>query len=168
MDWSVVVVQWLHILFGTFWFGGTLFANFVMIPAIVRLPADRQFQIIEFVAEQANRIVPWMAGGAIVLGFLRGTVFGDIKDLNGLSTDYGILWLVGLVAAVATFAWGEWVLTPAAARLTASGVAMGSSEQASPEAAAAISRVRLTALLELVGFFVIFTTMILMHFAGEA
>lgn len=34
--------------------------------------------------------------------------------------------------------------------------------------AAQISRVKLLALMELAGFFVIFTTMILMHFAGEA
>ncbi len=168
MDWPVVITQWLHIFAGTFWFGGSLFANFVIIPAIMRLPAERQPAFIEAIAEQANRIVPLMAGAAILLGFVRGTVLGDIKDLNALSTTYGIEWLVGLVAAALTFAWGQWVLSPSAARLTAISAAAGASGQASAEVAAQTGRVKMMALLELIGFFVIFTTMILMHFAGEA
>jgi uncharacterized membrane protein len=168
MDWGAVGVQWLHIFFGTFWFGGTLYANFVMIPAIATLSMDRQRPIIEAIATQANRIIPLMAGAAIVLGFVRGTVFGDIKDLNGLSTTYGIEWLVGLIAAVATFAWGQWVLGPAAARFMAQSAPDPTTGQPPADAAARLARLKTIALLELLGFLVIFTTMILMHFAGEA
>ena len=162
MDWAEVIAQWLHIFFGTFWFGGVLFANFVVIPAVMRLPPDGQRQFIELLGKQAERIVPYMAIGAIALGFVRGTVLGDIKDIAGLGTTSGIEWLVGLVAAVATFAWGQWVLNPAASRLNAGEAATAA------VMAAQIARVRGMALLELVGFFVVFTMMILMHFAGEA
>ena len=95
-----------------------------------------------------------------MLGFIRGTVLGDIKDFAGLGTTYGIEWLIGLIAAVATFAWGTWVLGPAAEGLTAGGAASAP--------AAELAKVKRYAVLELVGFFVIFTTMIMMHFAGEA
>ena len=166
MDWSGFVVQWLHIFLGTFWFGGVLFANFIVIPAIMRSPEDQQGPMGQRLAEQADRIIPWVAVGTIVLGFVRGTVLGDIKDIGGLGTTYGIEWLVGLVAAIATFAWGTWVLNPAAARLSAP--ASGAATVAPAEAAAQLGRVKVLALLELVGFFVIFTTMILMHFASEA
>jgi uncharacterized membrane protein len=39
MNWGEATLQWLHILFGTFWFGGALFANFVVVPAMMRLSA---------------------------------------------------------------------------------------------------------------------------------
>lgn len=159
MDWTEFGVQWLHILVGTFWFGGVLFSNFVVIPAVMRLPADGQAAAIRVIGEQANRIIPWVAIATIVLGVVRGTALGEVKDVSALGTTYGIEWLVGLVAAVATFAWGMWVVGPAAERMTAGGLT-----SATP---AEIGKVRLFALLELLGFFVIFTTMILMHFASE-
>ena len=159
MDWTEFGVQWLHILVGTFWFGGILFSNFVVIPAIMRLPVGGQAAAAHLIGEQANRIIPWFAIATIVLGVVRGTVFGEVKDVSALGTAYGIEWLVGLVAAVATFAWGMWVVGPAAEHMTAGGQAAAT--------AAAIARVRLFAVLELFGFLVIFTTMILMHFASE-
>ncbi len=110
------------------------------------------------VGSQANRIVPWVAVGAIVLGIIRGTVLGDIHSAGDLGTTYGIEWLVGLVAAVATLAWGVWVLNPAAARL-----AMG---PPSPAKAAEMVTVRRYIWIQMAGFLVIFTTMILMHYAN--
>ena len=50
--------------------------------------------------------------------------------------------------------------------MAAAGVDPGG--QMSPELAAGMSRLKVLALLELVGFFVVFTSMIAMHFAGEA
>ena len=162
MNWTEAIAQWLHVLFGTFWFGGMLFSNLVVIPAIMRLSADGQREFVKSLAEQAGRVVPLMAGGAIVLGIIRGTILGDIKSVDDLGTTYGIEWIVGLVAALATFAWGTWVLQPSAERLN-------TEPGANPaDQAARVARVRMLAMLELLGFFVIFTTMILMHYAGEA
>lgn len=157
MDWGHFAIQWLHILAGTFWFGGMLFGNFVVVPAVMRLSAEGQSATLHAIGVQANRVMPLVAGATIVLGFIRGIAFGDITGFDSLGTTYGIEWLVGLVAALATFAWGQWVTGPAAEHVT--------SGTASP---AEVARVRTYALLELLGFFVIFTTMILMHFAGEA
>ena len=78
----------------------------VIIPAIMRLAADRQAETVTLIGQQANRIVPAAAIATILLGVVRGTVFGDIKDFAALGTAYGIWWIIGLVAAVATFAWG--------------------------------------------------------------
>ena len=168
MNWGEFSVQWLHILFGTFWFGGALFANFVVVPSLMSLAAEPQQQFLKKLADSPAMLIA--ATGTIVLGFLRGTVFGDIKDVAALSTPYGIYWIIGLVAAGVTFAYGTWFLQPRANRLgvdmAAAGASMGG--QLSPELTARMSRLKIIALLELVGFFVIFTTMILMHFAGEA
>jgi len=166
MDWGEFTVQWLHILFGTFWFGGALFANFVVVPALMRLAAEPQQQFLKNLAASPAMLIA--ASGTIVLGFIRGTVFGDIKDVAALGTPYGIYWLIGLVAACLTFAYGTWYLQPRASRLGAEMAVVGPGGQMSPELAGRMSRLKVLALLELVGFFVIFTTMILMHFAGEA
>jgi hypothetical protein len=170
MDLGEATLQWLHILFGTFWFGGSLFANFVVVPAMMKLPAEPQQQFLKLFAHQADRMMLIAASGTIVLGFLRGTVFGDIKDTAALGTPYGTWWLVGLVAACLTYAYGTWYLGPQANRLGADMAAagVGPGGQMAPELAARMSRVKALAMLELLGFFVVFTTMILMHFAGEA
>src|SRR5512146_412961 len=102
MNWTEAGAQWLHILFGTFWFGGMLFSNYVVIPAIGRLPAEGRGAAMAAVGSQAGRVIPWVAIGAILLGIVRGTVLGDIRSVDDLGTAYAIEWLVGLVAAVAT------------------------------------------------------------------
>lgn len=158
MNWIEVGAQWLHILLGTFWFGGMLFSSYVVIPAIGRLPVEGRGAAMAAVGFQANRIIPWIAVGAIALGVVRGTVLGDIHTVSDLGTAYGIEWLVGLVAAVATLAWGLWVLNPAARRL-----AMG---PVSPAKAAEMAAVRRYTWIQMAGFVVIFTTMILMHYAN--
>ncbi len=170
MNWGEATMQWLHILFGTFWFGGALFANFVVVPAMMRLPAEPQQQFLRLFAKQSERMMLIAASGTIALGFLRGTVFGEIKDVAALSTPYGIYWLIGLVVASGTYAYGAWYLSPRANRLSAemAVAGVGPGGQLPAELAAGMSRVKILALLELVGFFVVFTTMILMHFAGEA
>ena len=168
MNWGEAIVQWFHILFGTFWFGGALFANFVVVPAMMKLPAEPQQQFLKNLAESPAMLVA--ASGTIVLGFLRGTVFGEIKDVAALGSPYGIYWLIGLVAACLTYAYGTWYLSPRANRLVAEMAAagVGPGGQLPPELAAGMSRLKILALLELVGFFTVFTAMILMHFAGEA
>ena len=168
MNLGEATLQWLHILFGTFWFGGALFANFVVVPAMMRLPAEPQQQFLKSLAESPAMLIA--ASGTIVLGFLRGTVFGDIKDVAALSTPYGIWWVIGFVAACLTYAYGTWYLQPRANRMTAemAAVGVGPGGQMSPELTARMNGLKVLALLELVGFFVVFTAMIAMHFAGEA
>jgi hypothetical protein len=59
------------------------------------------------------------ASAVIVLGILRGTVFGQIKTLDALTTTYGLTWLVALVLALFTFYWGYRVIGAALARFEA-------------------------------------------------
>ena len=159
MDWGQIVVQWVHVLGGIFWFGGALFSNFVLIPAAQRLPLDAQRRLGLTLFERGDRVVVPIALATIVLGLVRGTVFGPLKSLDALGTTYGITFLVGLVAAVTTFGLGI--------TLGRRGRAIYSDDSlwARPGAAGdALKSVLPLALLELAGFFVVFTTMILMRF----
>ena len=167
MDWAVFVVQWLHVLGGVFWLGGTLYVNFVAIPALRRAGPEHARKVLRILNRQGERVIFPVALATIALGVLRGTVFGPIQSFDVLfGTAYGWTWLVGLVAAIATLAWGSRVLVPAANRLADHDVAWTTTPDGkpTPEAQAAIGSVVRVALLELVGFAAIFTAMILMRF----
>jgi uncharacterized membrane protein len=167
MDWLQFVVQWLHVFLGIFWFGAVLYSDFILIPAIVSLPIRTQREIGGAIGPRSVRIIEPVAGLVILLGIIRGTVFGPIKSLDALTTTYGLTWLVALVAAVATFMWAKRVIVPSIERLNAIGLDQVVNADGSPTAAFAnaIDQVKRVTLLELIGFFVIFTCMILMRFA---
>jgi putative copper export protein len=167
VNWLVFVVQWLHVLGGIFWFGGTLYVNFVAIPALRRAPPEYAREVSRNLNRQGERVILPVAVITIALGFLRGTVFGRIQSLDALfGTAYGWTWLFGLTAAIATLAWGFFVLAPTANRLADNDVAWTTTPDGkpTPEAQVAIGSVVRVALLELLGFAAVFTAMILMRF----
>jgi uncharacterized membrane protein len=166
VDWVLFAMQWLHVFLGVFWFGGVLYADFVVIPALNTLALPRQREIGSSLGAQIAKVVPVVAGGTILVGILRGTVFGQIKTLDALGTAYGITWLVALVAAVATFIWGARVIAPAIERLMAlsDAEAIGADGQGTPALATIADDIKRKSMLELLGFVVVFTCMILMRF----
>ncbi len=164
MDWLQVIVQWLHVFFGIFWFGSTLYADLILVPAVMSLPVARQREVVAPIGSRSVKVLEPVAGLVILLGFLRGTVFGQIRSLEALMTVYGVTWLVALVAAIALFYWAFRVLPPAIERMNAIPLDAEANEASNDAFAAALSRVKRISLLELVGFLIIFTCMILMRF----
>lgn len=163
MDWVVFAVQWLHILLAILWFGNTLSLATITIPAITKLPLLRQQEIGTQLGIQGTRVIDIVAPAVIILGILRGTVFGQVRDLNSLvGTVYGLTFAVALVVAVATFLWGRFVIVPAARALATAPVNADGS--ASAGLVAALDRAKRVTVLELIGFLVVFTCMILMRF----
>jgi len=166
VDWPVFIVQWLHVFFAIFWFGAVLYSDFILIPAIQSLPLPKQREFGSAVGARAVRVILPVSGLVILLGIVRGTLFGPIKSLDVLTSTYGLTWLFALVAAIATFFWGYRVITPAIERLNevSEGEATLPDGTPSPRLAAIIADIKRKTLLELVGFFLIFTAMILMRF----
>ena len=166
MDWLQFGAQWLHVLFGILWFGAALTTNFIFVPALMKLPLDRQREVGGLYGDRASRVLSIAAMTVITLGIIRGTIFGPIKSADALGTNYGITWLVALIAAIATYAWAKRVIEPAIGRLNAIDPARAllPGGAPSPELTAALGAAKRNALLELLGFLVIFTCMILMRF----
>lgn len=158
---AVIVMQWLHVLGGIFWFGGTLTLNFIVIPSILGLPIDQRPGISSRIGKQMARVIEPVAGLVIILGLLRGTAFGAVQSLSiAFGTIYGRTFVTAFVVATATFLWGKFMLGPTAERLNV--VPKSAEEWVTFKAAT--NRVKTLALLELIGFFAIFTCMILMRF----
>ncbi len=83
-----------------------------------------------------------------------GTVFGPIDSIDALfGTGYGITWLVALLVSIALVVNGARNIGPAS-------VAM----KDAPDFAAAGARLQRFAQIDLVGFAIVFTCMILMRF----
>jgi uncharacterized membrane protein len=163
LDWLVFAVQWLHILLAILWFGNTLSLATITIPALNRLPLVRQQEVGAVLGQQGLRVIDIVGPAVIILGVLRGTVFGPIHDTSALfGTAYGLTWLVALVVAVATFLWGRYVIVPATRALAAASV--NADGTPTRELNAALTRAKLVTVLELTGFLVVFTGMILMRF----
>jgi uncharacterized membrane protein len=163
MDWAVAVVQWMHVLLGVLWFGTVLSLDVIVIPAINRLPIVTQRDISSQIGARATPIFKVVVPAIILLGIVRGTVLGPIKDLDALlGSAYGWTWLASLVLTLGVYAWGFRVLEPALNRMAAAPV--GPEGMPTPALVAATDRVKALVGVELVGFLLIFTCMILMRF----
>lgn len=163
MDWVVVGAQWLHVLLGIIWFGNSLVVATILIPSLNPLPIVTQREVGSRYGGQATRLFDVLVPVLIILGVIRGTLLGPIKSVGDvLGTPYGVTWLVALIAAIVTFLWGRIVINGALQRMNDAAVNPDGTPTAELEAETA--RVKLVVVLELVGFLVIFTCMILMRF----
>ena len=166
MDWALFGVQWLHVVLAIMWFGTVLFSDFVLIPALGTLPLATQRAAVAAIGARSNRIMPTVAGLVILLGILRGTVFGSIRSLEALTSTYGLTWLLALVLASGVFLFGLRVIGPSLERLGSISEAEAFNADGTPTARLtdALSAVKRNVLLELIGFVAVFTCMILMRF----
>lgn len=163
MDWIVVVVQWLHVLLGIIWFGNALVVATILIPTLNPMPISLQRQVGGAYGERASRLFDVIVPAVIILGVVRGTLLGPIDDIGEVfSTAYGLTWLVALLVAIATFLWGRIVINGAVR--TMNSISLNADGTASAELKQATDRVKRVVVLELLGFLVIFTCMILMRF----
>jgi uncharacterized membrane protein len=165
--WGLIVIQWLHVLLGMFWFGSTLYLDVVVIPAVMTLPLEQQRSVSKPLTRFSERVIIPAAILVIILGLVRGTIFGPVQSWNFLlGTAYGLTFLLALLAALATLAWGLLVLNRAARRLDTFPLAevLQTEGKVALAFASQVQRVKRFALLELLGFFIIFTCMILMRF----
>jgi uncharacterized membrane protein len=165
--WAIIVIQWCHVLLGLFWFGSTLYFDIVLVPAVTTLPLELQRTISQPLAFRADRVFIPSALLVMLLGLLRGTIWGPVKSWEFLfGTPYGLTFLVAFLATIATFVCGVFLTSRAARKLDTFPLA----EVKQPGGASALAfaaqvqRVKLFALIELLGFFVVFTCMILMRF----
>jgi hypothetical protein len=163
VDWIAFGVQWLHVLLGIIYFGNALAVALILIPSLNPLPIPIQRDVGFSYGERATRLFDVIVPLIIILGILRGTVFGPIDSFGEvLGTRYGVTWLVALVVTVGVFLWGRLEITPAVRAMNI--VPLDENGAATPELVAATDRVTRLVVLELSGFLVIFSCMVLMRF----
>lgn len=163
MDPITVAVQWLHVLLGIVWFGYSLALAIFFIPAVSRLSIPTQREIAAALGDRAKPIIDVIVPIIAILGIIRGTLLGPIDSVAEVfTTAYGVTWLVALVMIVVVYLWGRFVILPAVDRLNAAPLRLDGTP--TPKMETALTRAKQVTVLELLGFFVIFTCMILMRF----
>jgi hypothetical protein len=151
--WLVILLQWLHVLCGIFWFGGALFGLSVLAPVLQNLPADVQRVVTSPLAKHADRVVIPIAIATIVLGVFRGVAGGVLSHLG---EAYGLTWIAAFVLGVGLLVWAVTMTNPTTRALQ--------QLEPGPAYAAMLKRGITVGLIELAMFFAIFTLMIAMRF----
>ena len=166
MDWLQFAVQWLHVIAAITWFGAVIYNDFILIPGLMKLPVGEQRSAGGAIGSRAEYVLMRVAPAVIILGFLRGTVFGRIHSLDTLTTNYGLAWLVSLVVASFTLYWGVKVIGDALVRFNAFDVSQATLADGSPNPTlvALLDDLKRKSQIELLFFLVIFTCMIFMRF----
>ena len=94
----VQIVQWLHILASITWFGGYIFMAVTVWPTLLRRPVTEARSFFNDLAKPVSNLMMISGTLVLLLGILRGTVFGIIRSFAVLfNTPYGQTWLAALV-----------------------------------------------------------------------
>lgn len=161
-SWWIIAVQWLHVLFGIFWFGSRLVITLIVLPTMRRVSQANQHVFLKELIRHFVRVEPALGVATIVLGFLRGTVFGSVIGLDvAFGTTYGLTWTTALVLGVVIAVLGG-LVGGNFIKLEAIPVAADGSSQAA--FTAQLGRTEVLSRLSLGLFLLIFTCMILMRF----
>ena len=151
--WLVIVLQWLHILGGIFWFGSAMTVHIVALPAFRRFAPETRRVIIEAFAAKYGRLVAAVAGVTILLGVFRGVAGGV---LEALGSPYGLTWLGAILLAVTIAGFEGAQISPTIGKLVAA---------REPQQIEVLDK-RLDGLgmVQLAGFLVLLSLMVAMHF----
>lgn len=154
-EYAVVAVHWLHILTGITWFGGYVFLDFIVLPALIQLPAGPGQLAQERIFARAKTIMAFVGPAVVLLGILRGTLLGSITSVAVLfGSSYGWLWMTSLTLAVALMLWGA----------VLHGRFVGEMWDAEAIRPAARDRIRTSRRIEMTAFSLILLCMVLMRF----
>jgi hypothetical protein len=161
--WLIGTVQWLHVLFGTFWFGSVLTLTLVVVPALGHAAQPGKQMFVGMIQQRVHQLLPPVAVATILLGFLRGTIFGPITSLRAaFATAYGLTWTAALVISVATLMAGARGMGGGFTHLAA--MALTVSDESRAACDAQLRKIKVAGYLTMAGFLAIFTCMILMRF----
>jgi uncharacterized membrane protein len=157
MNIGLIIIQWLHVFLGVFWLGTVLYLDLILLPTLNRLPLQEQQKVGGQLGPRTSRILVPVGITVVLLGFLRGTVFGQLHSLDAvLGNAYGVTWLISLLLGIGVIIWGLLVLAPRAEALNTA--------KSPEEYGAIVKTLRVLILIELLGFLALFTCMILMRF----
>jgi uncharacterized membrane protein len=162
MNVLVIVAQWLHVITAVMWFGTALFLDFILIPTLTTVPISQQREFNARLIPNMVRIIAPTALAVVILGLLRGVVFGPVRSFDYLfGAAYGWTFLIALLLAVGAILWGQFVTGRNAEKLAA--LPLGAHGQPGPEYVAQSDLVKRAAFIQLRLFLLVFTAMILMR-----
>jgi len=169
MDVFQMVVQWLHVLAGVLWVGGAVFFSVLIMPSFGVLPPEQQRRFGKALTARMTPYFQASAGIVMLMGIIRGTLLGPIKGLDVLfGTAYGQIWLAALILTIGLAVLGARFAGPTARRMYSDDSLWDFGPGQPPPAGlmAHVQLLRTLSIIELLGFAIVFTLMILLRFAA--
>jgi len=115
-DW-LGIVRLIHVVFGVFWVGSVLFTVLILKPRLARLGPAYEKPVMGAIMP---RVVPAMFASAFIV-FISGSIItfnmraGDLGSL--LTTGWGLMIFVGILATIGAMSVGLGGLTPTGIRM---------------------------------------------------
>jgi len=167
MDIFQIVVQWIHVLAAILWFGSAVFFSLLLMPTFPVLPPEQQRRFGRALTDKMKPFFQVVAIVVLVFGIIRGTLLGPIKGLDVLfGTAYGQTWLLALILTIGLIVLGARFVGPTAERMYQDDSLWDFGPGQPPPAGlmAHVQLLRTLSIIDLLGFLIVFTLMILMRF----
>lgn len=116
MVWLQSALLYLHILGAIFWFGSSLFLEYVITPALVKMQFETQKPLLLGIGARYSKLIGPLGGLTILLGIGRGISTGV---LGNLGSAYGLTFLASIVVGVAIIVVGAGFIGPNAEKMIA-------------------------------------------------
>jgi uncharacterized membrane protein len=150
--WVQIALQYAHIFFAIFWFGGVLTADFLILPVVAGLKPETQKEFGVPFGARAEKVTVPVAILVILLGTVRGI---SVNVFSRFDVAYGWTWLASLIVGLGLLSLFL-IISSRARKLQAA--------EPGPEFTKLLNRIKALALVELSGFLVILGLMIAMRF----
>jgi putative copper export protein len=164
----VVIVQWLHVLAAVLWFGGAVFLSLLLMPTFPVLPPEQQRRFGRALTAKTGPFFQVAAIVVLLMGIIRGTLLGPIKGVDVLfGTVYGQIWLAALILTIGLVVLGARFVGPTAERMYQDDSLWDFGPGQPPPAGlmAHVQLLRTLSIIDLLGFLIVFTLMIMLRFS---
>ncbi len=79
-----LALRWLHVIAATAWFGEVVTINFVLVPAVARLPPDQAPKVLFQLFPRIFKLASWLSATAVISGLVLAS--------DRYLPNYEVLW----------------------------------------------------------------------------
>jgi uncharacterized membrane protein len=102
---GLLVVHWLHVAAAMTWGGVILVVTFILWPLLLRRPAPEARRDYQSLVAAVGPVMGLSGMTLILVGVLRGTLYGQIRSIADLDTRYGHEFLGAMLGMAVLMAW---------------------------------------------------------------
>ncbi len=97
MGTAYLILRWVHVVAAAAWFGEVVTINFVLVPAVTRLPKDQAPKVLHQIFPRIFKLASWLSATAVLTGIgLASKKYIANPEVLWTSTP-GVLFSVGAV-----------------------------------------------------------------------
>jgi uncharacterized membrane protein len=159
---AALILRYIHIVLGIAWFGGTVYRSLIVLPSVAPLTPEQRRPLLRLTLERHETILLTIGLAVVMLGILMGAVVGPIGNGLAITSAYGLTWLASMTLAFIILGWEGFAVSPAIGALAPTDD--DASEEDVPAPPGSPRRAQTLAWIEIGGFCVLVSFMVLMHF----